>query len=136
MVIDRIMKVLEEKGYTAKQLSQGTGISTGNISDWKSGRAQPSYGAIVKIAQYLDVSINYLHGTTNDPSIFLVGALNSVGMNKIKNAIDRTTIKNDISNLHPDAMDVYVEVFEEFLDKNAQYIMSETLIRMQEKDDE
>lgn len=65
---ERIFDLLNKRNITAKALSLATGISTGNISDWKSGKANPSYGAIVKIAKYLNVSEKYLQCETNDPT--------------------------------------------------------------------
>lgn len=57
-----LFKTMEEKGISAKQLSNDTGISTGNISDWKNGRSNPSISALLVISNYLDVSVDYLLG--------------------------------------------------------------------------
>lgn len=48
-----------------KDLSQNVGVSSGNISDWKSGRSKPNIDTIIKIADYLDVSVDYLLGRTD-----------------------------------------------------------------------
>ena len=53
---------MKERNITAKQLSNDTGISTGNISDWKNGRSKPSIEKIYKLATYFDVSVDYLLG--------------------------------------------------------------------------
>ena len=39
-----------------------TGISPGNISDWKSGRSAPKADTLIKIADYLNCSVDYLLG--------------------------------------------------------------------------
>lgn len=65
--INNLFKFLGEKGISAKKLSDDTGISTGNISDWKSGRCLPSINSLITIADYLNVSIDYLIGRTDDP---------------------------------------------------------------------
>ncbi len=57
---DRVFEILKLKNITAKQLSNITGISQGNITDWKKGRSKPSYGAIVKISNSLNVSENWI----------------------------------------------------------------------------
>ncbi len=62
-----LFKILEEKELSAKKLSDDTGISTGNISDWKSGRCMPSINALITIADYLNISIDYMVGRTDDP---------------------------------------------------------------------
>ena len=61
-----LMKILEKRGM-ANQISKATGISTGNISDWKSGKSAPNLEAIAKIADYLDCSVDYLLGRTDNP---------------------------------------------------------------------
>lgn len=57
---------LQERGRRA-ELSEKTGISTGNISDWfnPDKPAQPSAGALVKISKALDCSVDYLLGLTD-----------------------------------------------------------------------
>lgn len=46
-------------------LSQNTGISTGNICDWKSGRSKPNAETLIKIANHYNCSIDYLLGRTS-----------------------------------------------------------------------
>lgn len=58
--IPNLFKIMKEKGITAKKLSNATGISCGNISDWKSGRSQPSIEALKTISAFLNVSIDLL----------------------------------------------------------------------------
>ena len=62
-----LFDLLKSRGITQKQLSDNTGISTGNISDWKSGKAAPKPAALAKIAQYLNCSVDYLLGNTDNP---------------------------------------------------------------------
>lgn len=56
-------------GITAKRVSDDTGISTGNISDWKSGRSMPTALKLVILADYLDCSVDYLLGRTDNPEV-------------------------------------------------------------------
>lgn len=56
---------LLEKDGAATGLSKATGISSGNISDWKSGRSKPNAQTLVKIADYFNCSVDYLLGRTN-----------------------------------------------------------------------
>jgi len=65
---DRIFRLLKERGITAAEVSKATGISQGNLSDWKAGRNKPGYGALVKLANYLNVTVGYLSGETDDPT--------------------------------------------------------------------
>ena len=67
--LDNLFKRIAERGLTAKKLSDATGISTGNISDWKSGRSMPTAIKLDAIASYLDCSVDYLLGRTDKPEV-------------------------------------------------------------------
>lgn len=53
-------KILKEKGITGKELATNTNISQSLISDYKNGKVEPSMTNILKIANFLDVSCDYL----------------------------------------------------------------------------
>lgn len=55
----KILYLLEKNGVNRYQLSKGTGISYGNIQDWKSGKCQPSQKALQKIADFFSVPMEY-----------------------------------------------------------------------------
>ncbi len=57
--IPKLFELLSERG-AAKQLSQATGISTGSISDWKSGKSAPTIENLKVLADYFGVSVDYL----------------------------------------------------------------------------
>lgn len=65
---DRVFSVLGERGITAAEASRATGIAQSNFTEWRKGRNGPSYGALVKLAGYLKVSVEYLSGQTDDPT--------------------------------------------------------------------
>ena len=67
--LDNLFLRIKELNLTAKKLSNDTGISTGNISDWKSGRSMPTAIKLDILADYLDCSVDYLLGRTNNPEI-------------------------------------------------------------------
>lgn len=60
---------INDLGLNAQILSKNTGISTGNISDWKSGRSMPTAKKLISIADFLNCSIDYLLGRTDNPEI-------------------------------------------------------------------
>lgn len=53
-------RLLDEKGLKNSDVSRGTGISNMTLSDWKHGKSTPKYENMKKIAQFLDVSVEYL----------------------------------------------------------------------------
>lgn len=62
---ERFFDILADYNVTNKILSSAIGVSSGNISDWKSGKSKPNIDAITKIADYLDCSVDYLLGRTD-----------------------------------------------------------------------
>lgn len=59
-------KLLLEKNLSVYRLSKETGIATSTFSDWKNGRSTPKTDKLKKIADYLDVSLDYLTGTIEE----------------------------------------------------------------------
>jgi transcriptional regulator with XRE-family HTH domain len=56
--------LLKEAGITAYKVSKDTGISQTTLSDWKRGRSVPKTEKLQTIADYFDVSLDYLLGKT------------------------------------------------------------------------
>lgn len=61
MVI-RIRELREEKGMQQKELAIDLCVSQPTVSDWESGRKVPSARSTQKLADYFNVSIDYLLG--------------------------------------------------------------------------
>lgn len=59
-MIERILKLLSDSGITAKKLTEDINISSSAISEWKKGKGKPSAEAIIKIAEYFNVSTDYI----------------------------------------------------------------------------
>lgn len=55
-------KLLLEKGVKTSQVCRVTGIPQSTFSDWKKGKSSPKSDKLQKIADYFDVSIDYLTG--------------------------------------------------------------------------
>lgn len=53
-------RLLDEKGLKNADVSRGTGISNMTLSDWKRGKSTPKYEYMKKIADFLQVSVEYL----------------------------------------------------------------------------
>lgn len=69
VTLNNLFKRMESKGINARKLSEATGISTGNISDWKSGRSLPTALKLDALASFLDCSVDYLLGRTDCPEV-------------------------------------------------------------------
>lgn len=59
-------KLLDNRQLTAYKLSKALNISQGLMSDYKNGIRTPTYANLIKIADYFNVSIDYLLGRTNE----------------------------------------------------------------------
>lgn len=55
-------RLLNEKGVKTSQVCKATGIPQSTFSDWKKGKSKPKTEKLQKIADYFDVSIDYLTG--------------------------------------------------------------------------
>lgn len=58
-------KLLKENEVTPYRVHKETGIAQSTLSDWKLGKSVPSTENMLKIAEYFDVSVDYLLGKTD-----------------------------------------------------------------------
>ena len=61
-------KLLEEKGLKAADVTRATGIKSPVFSEWKKGKSKPNTEKMIKIANFLGVSVEYLT-TGKEPEI-------------------------------------------------------------------
>ncbi len=61
----RVEELLIEHDITKYKLSKDTGISKSIISDYCKGKVQPTADIIIVIAEYFDVTTDYLLGVEN-----------------------------------------------------------------------
>ena len=59
-MIERILELLKVNCITAKKLTDELNLSNSAVTDWKKGRAKPSTDAVIKIANYFNVSTDYI----------------------------------------------------------------------------
>ena len=52
--------LLEEKGLKAADVTRATGIKSPVFSEWKKGKSKPNTEKMIKIANFLGVSVEYL----------------------------------------------------------------------------
>ena len=53
-------KLLQQKGLTTYKIAKETKLSPSMFTDWKQGKYIPKTDKLKKIADYLDVSVDYL----------------------------------------------------------------------------
>ena len=77
-----------EKGITQIRLSIAAEVSQETISAYESGKAMPSAETLIKIADFLGVSVDYLLDRTDNPLININKDINSEMLN-IYNQLDK-----------------------------------------------
>lgn len=61
----RLNELINEKGINKKQLADGIGTSKALVTIWTQGKSLPSVIYLAKIADFFDVSTDYLLGRTD-----------------------------------------------------------------------
>ena len=59
---NNLIKYRKIKGYTQDDLAEKMGVSRQSVSKWENGESMPEVSKIVKIADYLEVSMDELFG--------------------------------------------------------------------------
>lgn len=67
MFHDRLKSLIATKNIGAFALEKEIGLANGTIGKWLSGKFRPSAEALSKLADYFDVSVDYLLERTDDP---------------------------------------------------------------------
>lgn len=63
---ERIKYLRNEKGIGQNQLAKDLQLSNASVSYWETGKQEPSAEAIFKLANYFNISADYLLGITDD----------------------------------------------------------------------
>ena len=81
----RLKELRKEANLTQVELAKRLGIGQSSYADWERGKKKPTQENLVKIAQVLNVSIDYLVGNSEEKSdeldnIELLFRMNSKGL--------------------------------------------------------
>ena len=63
-IVERIYELIKSNNTNANRVTKGCGLNSNIFTFWKSGRQKPSLDALIKIAKYFNVSLDYLTGRT------------------------------------------------------------------------
>lgn len=72
--VSRIFMLMEERNVTAAQVTKEAGLTSGLLTQWKQRKQKPSTEAIVKLATYFNVSVDYLLGLTDENDKLATGS--------------------------------------------------------------
>jgi len=101
MFTERLKSLRKENNITQKKLSDEINVSASTIGLYEQGRRSPDNETLTKIADYFEVTINYLLGRTNQKyfradetiSFHSKGKLSDEDMKMVRDLIDRL-VKN------------------------------------------
>lgn len=65
--VERFSKLREDKNATYPQISKEVNVSLRALKYYSSGEREPSMSVLIALADYFDVSLDYLVGRSNDP---------------------------------------------------------------------
>jgi transcriptional regulator with XRE-family HTH domain len=65
---ERLIRLRMERNLTQTSLALATNYSRRTVGSWENGHKMPTYDSIVVLAQYFNVSSDYLLGLTDDPT--------------------------------------------------------------------
>lgn len=65
---DNFKRVRIERGLTQKQVANGIGVTEQAYQRYEYGRVVPSALVLISLADFFDVSLDYLVGRSDDPT--------------------------------------------------------------------
>lgn len=57
---------LAAAGYTVRDLADAVGVTANSVRNWRAGRNDPPAGIVERLADYLNVSSDYLLGLSKE----------------------------------------------------------------------
>lgn len=62
LIVQRIEEMLKTEGLTQSKLASVIGVNQSTVCNWLNGKKEPSIESLWKLADFFDVSIDYLIG--------------------------------------------------------------------------
>ncbi|OUP68063.1 hypothetical protein B5F10_14740 [Anaerotruncus colihominis] len=69
MMKDIFVEILHKKGLSLYRVAKDTGIPKSIVYEWASGDREPVSEHLLTLANYLDCSVDYLLGRTDNPEV-------------------------------------------------------------------
>ena len=65
---DRLKELRKNKGVTQKTVAEYLGITERGYQNYEIGKSTPSYETLIKLANFFDMSLDYLTGRSDHPN--------------------------------------------------------------------
>lgn len=66
----RLKEIRKAKGISQLKMAMDLNTNQNTISRYETGEREPGITELIRIADYFNVSVDYLIGRTNDPKIY------------------------------------------------------------------
>ena len=64
---DHLKAIRKSHHATQKQVAVAVGVSERNYQDWEYGNTKPAFDALISLADYFNISLDYLVGRSETP---------------------------------------------------------------------
>ena len=64
---EHLKNIRKSKNKTQKEIATALGITERNYQSFEYGKSKPSFGNLIALADYFNISLDYLAGRTDDP---------------------------------------------------------------------
>ena len=65
---ERLKQLRQQEGLTQKELAKSIEVGRTTISEYESGKIVPKHEGLLKLANYFNVSVDYLTGVSDNPA--------------------------------------------------------------------
>ena len=65
---ERLIQLKNERGLLQKDIARDVGLALRTYQYYETGQRKPDSDALIALADYFDVSLDYLAGRSDDPS--------------------------------------------------------------------
>ncbi len=110
---DRLVEAMHEKRVKQVQIKEAVGVSKGTVSNWVSGKTSPDGVSILKIAKFLNVSVDWL--ATGE------GGMNPLPQHSIE-GIPTSEVQPPINNDEPE-IKLTMDALKKFLNSNEGFLI-------------
>jgi len=66
---ERLIQLKTERNVLQKDIAHGIGISLRSYQRYERGEREPTASILIALADYFDVSLDYLTGRTDNPNV-------------------------------------------------------------------
>lgn len=66
---ERLIELRKSRGLTQKQVYEGVSMSMLGYQRYEYGEREPSFQKLIALADFFDVSLDYLVGRSDDPTM-------------------------------------------------------------------